>query len=239
MQHLNEMHWTAGPGLPGLSALVSQANCSSKLQQNCFTSLRMVVLILTCYPAVFWHSLFKCEKHFEVSGHATEVRTVISPLALHFSVACSISKCWKWHWAEKTISVLQEKKKRSLFCRRKKGRHFEGKRKHMGERKSACEKEGTDSSVGEKQFSSQIVQSLSQVMWMSSLVSLGPSMAETIDSSYVPNNAHRRSFEDAAMFPQRFPFQKEKRFGRKTPDQPYLQSHSHLFAQVIPSAWFT
>lgn len=57
---------------------------------------------------------------------------------IHFSLAHSIAKCWKWHWAEKRISVLWEKKRRVL----------EGKQRSIGERKGTCEREGTASSAG-------------------------------------------------------------------------------------------
>lgn len=59
----------------------------------------------------------------------------------------------------------------------------------MGERKSACEREDIDSSAGEKHFSSQGVQSLSQTTSTSSLVSLELSVAEATGSSSAPNNA--------------------------------------------------
>lgn len=149
-----------------------------------------MVLILTCYPAVFWDSLFKCQKLFEVPGHATEVRTVISSLSNHFSVACSISECWKWHWKEDICSA-RKKEEEVLFWMRKRGRLFEGKREHMAERKGECEGESKDSSAGEKQFSNPGFQSLSWIRWMSSLASLGASTAEAIGSLQVPRGALR------------------------------------------------
>lgn len=179
-----------------------------------FASLRMMVLILTWYAAVFWDSLFKYEKLFEVPGHATEVRTVISSLLHHFSVACSISECWKWHWKESICSARKEGSG-SQFWMRKRERLFEGKREHMGEGKGECESESTDSSAGKKPFSNPCFQSLLWLRWLSSLASLGASTAEAIGSFQVPNNVHKRSFEDAVFFPQRVQFQKEKRFGRK------------------------
>lgn len=101
----------------------------------------MGILILTCSPAVFWDSLFKCEKHFEVSGHATEVRTVISSLLLHFSVAASISKCWKWCWAIKGISVLQKKRRGESILQEKRRKKLWRTEKTHG-RKEECMWEG-------------------------------------------------------------------------------------------------
>lgn len=98
----------------------------------------------------------------------------------------------------------------SLFWRRKRGRLFEGKREHMEERKGECERESTDSSAGEKQFSNPGFQCLSRIRWMSSLASLGASTADAMGSFQIPNNAHKRSFEDAAFFPQEFNFRKKK-----------------------------
>lgn len=72
----------------------------------------------------------------------------------------------------------------------------------MGERKCVCEREGTDSCAGEKQFSSQGVQFLPQIRRVSSLLSLEISLVEAIGSSKAANNAHKKSFEDAAVFPQ-------------------------------------
>lgn len=112
-----------------------------------------------------------------------------------------------------------------LFCKKKEEEvYFEGGKEEgcLKERVNTWEK-GRVNVRGRAQilvqvrsrFSNPGCQSLSQIKWMSSLASLGACTAEAVGSFQTPNNAHKRSFEDAASFLQRVQFQKEKRFGRK------------------------
>lgn len=70
----------------------------------CSTVLPVLGKYSLAIQQFFWDSLFKCEKLFEVPGHATEVRTH----SHHFSVACSISECKEWHWKKGVCSAREK-----------------------------------------------------------------------------------------------------------------------------------